>query len=245
MIENQQDAEKRFERFLELKKRRIDSSVDISGDVMAKIQAMGEPGAPSRYTSLITNLFLKPAVRVAWLGTVLLAGALFYFLRSTPSSVDSERLAHYETRTKGETFSISYLLQPSGEDSLIPAPGNGVYAAGDRLQPLYWADRPYLIHLFSTESPEVINCLNCSSIKSPAPPAQGKPLAMAIELDNSPRTEILLAFAAESPTRERILKNCIAECWQSGAFNESELTHNPACRDSLSGYWSAFKLRKK
>lgn len=227
MNEHHNDDEKLLERFIAWKKEQMQKSDDISNEVMESIKnttdskagmTMQNGGSETKtqYTPRFTSLFLvsllKPKTKIIITFLIIAAGIVFFQLKDSGTSTQTGQLAMSVTRTKGESFKVEYLVQRDGEDTLQMAPDSGIYAARDKLQPFYWSDDTYYIVFFSAEADGEVGCLNCSGEPILYEPAQGKPLPLAFELDDSPKPETIIAIASKNVPDITELKRITLKC---------------------------------
>ena len=134
-------------------------------------------------------------VTFASLAALLMAGGAFWL--RTDTGLPPALQGAGATQVKGEEFSLAFLAGKGAQ--LAPVRPGDAFRAGDRLQPVYSSAREGYVTLLSIDAQGKVSGYSASGPRAALPPAQGRTLPFAIELDASRGDELFLAVRTREP----------------------------------------------
>ncbi|MDB5102657.1 MAG: hypothetical protein JWP91_346 [Fibrobacteres bacterium] len=184
------------------------SAASILGSPLEGFHATGKDGRRSALARLLEKLASPRNLGVAFASIALAAGALVWRAKTAaPLILDESGI----TRVKGEEFRLGFLA--GGPVLAEVAPGQS-FRAGDRLQPLYSSAREGFIALFSIDEVGTVTSYS-EGPGHASPPAQGRTLPYAVELDGSSGGELFIAIRTDVPADRRKVESELRSAWEA------------------------------
>lgn len=123
-----------------------------------------------------------------------------------------------DTRIKGEEFRFGLVIKESEEGigNLRRLKDGDRLRAGDRIQALYWLSDSAYVELLSLDERGKVQCYSCGNPAAKQPPGVGLPLPFALELDNTPGSELfVLAGSSRARPGGQALRAALESAWKA------------------------------